>query len=137
MFFSKWAEYTVSRLHEALDKFRRPVWTDRLYNSLNTELIKANGDVDAVILKFMQYGRFVDMGVGRGVPIGAAGSGIFSAARHENGQLKTYRRKPEKWFSKTYYAEVQKIKDLYVKAFGNEIPFAIKDALTAEITITA
>ncbi|MHB8209063.1 hypothetical protein [Mucilaginibacter sp.] len=136
-FFTDWAAYTVQRLRGALDKYRRPTWTDSLYNSLVTEVSQSGGNVDAVILKFLQYGRFIDMGVGRGVPIGAAGSGQFSAARNAKGQLKSYRRKPEHWYSKTYFAEVQKVKELYQEAFSNSIPVQIKEALTAQINISA
>ncbi len=133
---SDWARYTVYKLYEALNGFMIDI-NGPLFRSIQTELVKSGGDVEAVLLKFLQYGRFVDMGVGRGVPIGSAGSGAFSAARNADGKLKAYRRKPKHWYSKTWYAEVQKLKDLFVKEFGKDIPVAIHDALTVDIQLNA
>jgi hypothetical protein len=134
---SDWAKYTVQRLQESIYDRESAAATRELMRSIKMELIKAGGDIERVILKFLQYGRFYDMGVGRGVPIGAAGSGAFSAARNNDGTLKQYRRKPVKWFSPVYYREVQKFNQLYVELFREGIPVQIAEALTQNVTLAA
>lgn len=136
-FASMWAEVTIDRLHQALDKFNIGKLDGALWRSLQAEIVKSNGDVDRVITRFMQYGRFVDMGVGRGVSIGAAGTSAFAAARNANGTLKKYARKPKKWFSRTYYHEVQRFVELYSDEFSKQIPVQIAEALNAEIKLAA
>ena len=135
-FWDEVAKYTAEHLQEALETYRGPKWTDTLMKSILTELVKSGGSVQQMLTRFRQYGRFVDMGVGRGVPIGAAGTGAFSAARTDDGKLKRYRRRKKPWYSKTYFHEVQKIKELYAREFGNTIPVAIQEELSATIAMT-
>jgi hypothetical protein len=134
---TEWAKYTVLHLQEYIEEHMSAAATRELMKSIRNELSRNGGNIDKVVLKFLQYGRFWDMGVGRGVPIGGAGSGAFSAARNDNGTLKKYRRKPVKWFSKTYYREVQSFKELYAKMFNKEIPIQISAALTVEVKLAA
>lgn len=133
---TEWAKYTVHHLYEALNNYDISI-SGPLFRSIQNELTRNGGHIEKVLTKFFQYGRFLDMGVGRGVPIGAAGTSAFSAARNDNGSLKSYRRKAKKWFSKSYYADVQRFKELYIRTFNNQIPIQIGAALTAQVNLAA
>lgn len=132
-FARKWAEVTVDRLHQALDKFDIGKLDGELWKSIVSEVVANNGDVEKVITKFLTYGRFVDMGVGRGVPIGGAGTSQFSAARNDDGTLKQYRRRPKPWYSRTYYSEVQRFAELYARDKGESISLDIADRLDFDL----
>lgn len=133
----KWSEFTVDKLHDALDKYNIGKLDGALWKSIQDQVVANGGDVEKVITRFLQYGRFVDMGVGRGVPIGGAGTKQFSNARNNDGTLKRYARKPRPWFSKTYYHETQRFAELYAQAFQKQIPLQISDALNANIKLAA
>ncbi|MDB4922808.1 hypothetical protein, partial [Mucilaginibacter sp.] len=125
------------KLHQALDKYNIGKLDGQLWKSLQEHIVKNNGDAQKVIIQFLQCGRFVDMGVGRGVPIGAAGTSAFSAARNANGTLKHYARKPKPWFSRAYYRESQRFAELFAKEFNKQIPVQIIEAMNTNITLAA
>ena len=119
--------YRYSRGVDRLDAdmLRSAYWPDAVDNHLSF-----TGNADSSKRKWGDKDKPADK-------IIPASSGQFSAARNSDGTLKAYRRRPEKWFSKTYYHEVQRVKELYVELFNNEIPVSISDALTAQITLAA
>jgi hypothetical protein len=135
-FAEKWAPIMVDRLYQGLDKYNIGKLDGALWNSIKSQVLASNGDVDSIITKFLQYGRFVDMGVGRGVPIGAAGTAAFSAARNDNGSLRKYHRSRKPWYSKAYYSEVQRFTELYADMFNKQVPVQIQEALNATINIS-
>ena len=61
----RWSMIVMEKWVKALVKYKVGITHD-LQNSFTKELIKANGNVDQVIFKFLKYGRFPDMGVGSG-----------------------------------------------------------------------
>jgi hypothetical protein len=126
--FTAWAKITIDRLYEALSGLGIAL-DGPLRKSIQTEVIKADGDVEAVILKFLRYGRFVDMGVGKGVTL----ADVHKLTK----KGKPNKRRSKTWFSKTYYAEVLKVKLIYIKKFNREIPLQIKEALFSQIEISA
>jgi hypothetical protein len=113
-----WAEIFVDRLHEGLDRYEIGKLDGDLWRSIAYQLVLAGGDIEEVIFKFLAYGRFVDMGVGRGIPVGARGSTEFEKARKENGQLKRYGRKAKPWYSKTKTREVAILRTILIQDYG-------------------
>ena len=65
----------------------------------------AGGEVDKITHAFNYYGRFVDMGVGRGVKYGE------SAASN---------RKAKPWNSETYWRSVQVLTEKMAELYGEE-----------------
>jgi len=114
----QWAEVAIDKFHQALDDYGISKLDGALWRSLAYELVRNGGDIDKVLIRFKQYGRFVDMGVGRGVPIGARGTAAFEKARNENGQLKRYGRKAKPWYSKTKTREVGILRAILVRDYG-------------------
>jgi hypothetical protein len=132
----KWAEIDVDKLHNALDKYNIGKLDGPLWRSIQAAVVAANGDAEKVLTRFFQHGRFLDMGVGRGVPIGLAGNGAFSAGRNDDGTLRHNRRRKKPWYSKTYYADVQRFKELYLQIFNQQVPGQISEALAGNMSMS-
>lgn len=80
------------------------------------------GDVSGDIMKmrFMEYGIYVDAGVGNGYRRGNGGNLEFldDTYRIEHGLGR--RRVPRPWFSKKFFASVMKLKDDLAKIIGDD-----------------
>lgn len=105
-----WAKIVIERW-EQLIVLRKIIRTQKLLNSfthfVNTQ---AGGNPDKIIFAFEYYGKFVDMGVGSGV--------VYD-------DVSTSNRKPKRWYSKTFWSQLQVLKDI----------LAEKYAIKAEMTI--
>lgn len=128
-----WLNTTISRLKEALSSTGGGRRTDKLLNSISGELIRNSRGLDQILIKFKQYGRFVDMGVGRGMPAGgfrSLGETTFLKKRNRKGQLHALARKPNPWFSKTKTRELARLRELILlqqeKLALNEIELKLK-----------
>jgi hypothetical protein len=134
-----WAMYTAARLEKSIikkkigiatmhhERFGRVTYqksSGALVNSLAYAVVSAaNGDVDSTRHEFNYYGKFVDMGVGRGQKIENVKS---------NGdilRLTGEGRRPKKWFSRTYWAEVTELRDLLMVKYGTQSAQLIKETL--------
>jgi hypothetical protein len=113
-----WADVAIGRFKEALKKEGIQEYSRDLIESLVAELGRSGGNIDEVIFKFKGYGRFVDMGVGRGVAIGGRGTEAFKNKRREDGKLKQYGRKAKPWYSKTKTREVSILRQLLITQYG-------------------
>jgi hypothetical protein len=126
-----WLRITIERFQKAIKK-AGIVSLDDLYNSFEKELRAAgNGSVASALIRFRLHGRFVDMGVGRGVPIGSqARKADYYKYRNKKGQLHKYGRKPKKWYSKTLTGQTKKLGELMSEQFGGKAIQIIENALT-------
>ena len=88
-------------------------------------LASAQGNVLKISLLFEYYGRFVDMGVGKGIKIGDVKESITS--RKISGKMLGNRRRPKKWYSKTFHAEVMKLSEIFAKEYGHRGVIAITE----------
>lgn len=85
--------------------------TGELYNSLlNTLTISAGNNVNKVEFTFHLYGIFADMGVGREISLGNSGDLGFTPIR-----------KRKEWYSRVFYREVMKLKEILVEKYGKGI----------------
>ena len=86
-----------------------------LFSSINVFTVKRNtSNAGYFELRFAEYGRFIDMGVGRGYKKGSKevlGKKEFSKNRNALGQLHNANRKPINWYSglayKMIYSELK------------------------------
>jgi hypothetical protein len=88
------------------------------------------GGITRVQLSFLMYGRFVDMGVGRGVDSALARYGRVRA----NGE--TLNRKPKKWYSRRKGHETHRLRELLARYYVNMPIDLIENALSASIALT-
>ena len=67
----------------------------------------SNGDIARIEFAFNYYGKFVDMGVGKGITIDDVGSPITT-------------RRPKPWYSRTFYAEVKKLATILSEKYARK-----------------
>ena len=101
-----WADIVMDNWLDKIDKLKIGLsW--QLEDSLRNELIgNAGGIPERVEFTFNYYGKFVDMGVGKGVTIDM----VKDRSDH--------RRRPKKWYSATMYAEIIKLREILAKKYG-------------------
>ncbi len=88
--------------------------TFELANSFVSTIVNnAGGDLSRIEFAFNYYGKFVDMGVGRGVKLGDARGN----------------RRPKKWYSKTFYAEVKKLGELVAAKYAQKAQIIIVESV--------
>ena len=72
----------------------------------------SGGNPDAIEFAFRYYGKFVDMGVGRGAPLGS-----------------TNKRKTKRWFSATFYAEINQLSGILAEKYAFKGSLAISNGI--------
>ena len=120
-----WAKITIIRWKRKLAISKIGDSRNLLQSFKYNVLASANGDVLKISLLFEYYGRFVDMGVGKGVKIGDVKESATS--RRLSGKMLGNRRRPKKWYSKTLHAEVMKLSEIFAKEFGHRGVMAITE----------
>lgn len=98
-FLRNWQEKTKAILLRELKKQGVGV-TDQLYKELHNELEKKAQGYFNLSLIMLRRGRFIDMGVGRGVPIE-----MVKASRTRSRGAKRKRR-PKRWYSRAFYGRL-------------------------------
>lgn len=127
---SEWLDIDVKFLQETLDK--NGVSRDRmiLFNSFVTEVVGRDDDVQLARLKYAFYLRYIDMGVGRGVPVGSRASKVdFFKKRNRSGQLHRYLRKKRPVYNSPMTYQVKRLGELMEEIFGIKTVQAIDDVL--------
>lgn len=100
-----------------------------LKNSLEFRVIMgAGGDPEKIKFAYLYYGKFRDMGVGRGQTFG-----------NVKGNAEAYRaaglrgRTAKKWYSKTIYAETNKLGDILANNYGLKGSTMVKESFPSKI----
>ena len=106
----QWADIVIERWQKrmaALDIGD----TGELLRSFQAQVASdSNGDPSKITFTFLYYGRFPDMGVGRGVTL---------------ADVPDERRKPKPWYSKTFLGEVVKLGRFMAAKYGMDAADAI------------
>lgn len=86
----------------------------QLEDSFEHEII-GNGSLPTEVrLMFKYYGKFVDMGVGRGIKLEDVKSNRMDFSAGVGGSA----RRAKKWYSKTFYSEVMKLGEILARKYG-------------------
>jgi hypothetical protein len=112
-----WAKITIVKWKKKLTSNKIGDTGTLLKSFKYNVLASAQGNVLKITLLFEYYGRFVDMGVGKGVKIGDVKESATS--RRLSGKMLGNRRRPKKWYSKTFHAEVMKLGEIFAKDYGH------------------
>jgi hypothetical protein len=123
-----WAKITIIKWKKKLASKRIGDTGTLLRSFKYNVLASAQGNVLKITLLFEYYGRFVDMGVGKGVKIGDVKES--AASRKLSGKMLGNRRRPKKWYSKTFHAEVMKLSEIFAKEYGHRGVVAITENLS-------
>lgn len=120
---SDWAQYTVQRLQKSLLK-KKVGQTGILNNSMIYAIKSMGGQPTSVQIEFSYYGKFVDMGVGRGQKIESV------ASNRDIVSLLGVGRRPKKWFSKTMYGEIAALRKLLGQEYGQIGAQILRDTIS-------
>lgn len=132
----KWLDITVERFVTNLRQLRI-VNTGTLLASFRKEVIGAAGsDQLRLRLSYALYGKFVDMGVGRGTGAGVRkGDDGYDRVRNTRGKLRRHTRKPRTWYSKEIAHQTHRLAELMLDLYGNVLIAKTTDALPGEINL--
>ncbi len=112
--------------------------TDEAYNSIAyAAAAQGNGAVSK--LSFKEYLRMVDMGAGRGHPLGGLRSmTVELQSRRQSGKVlvKDRVRKPKKVYSKTAYGNLGWLQNQLLYGYTEETIAVLKQELQAQNTTT-
>ena len=126
-----WAKITIIKWKKKLASNRIGDTGSLLQSFKFNILASAQGNVLKITLLFAYYGRFVDMGVGRGVKIGDVKESATS--RRLSGKMLGNIRRPKKWYSKTFHAEVMKLSEIFAKEYGHRGVLAITENVSDKL----
>jgi len=103
--------------------------TGRLYNSVVNQPIQADGRFFEATLSFnfMEYGIYVDRGVGREFARGNAGD-VDVVQRKGGGKRWRGQREVRPWFSRAYYASFKKLQEFLAENMQAEFAGMVSDA---------
>lgn len=126
----KWLDITVDRFTANIASMRI-LHTAALLVSFRKQVIgAAEGDELKLRLSYALYGKFVDMGVGRGM-----GKGItrtddgYNRLRNGRGQLKHKPRAPRPWYSTEIFHQTMRLAELMQELRGRAAFSTITEAL--------
>lgn len=119
---SAWADIVLEKWHNKLTELK--VYDQGyLYDSLLYDLLRNAGeDIQKIEFSFKLYGIYVDMGVGREIHKGNSGDLGFTPARQ-----------PKEWFSKKFYGQVMKLKELLIDRYGKSIAYNLMNTMTENL----
>jgi len=110
-----WADIVLERFQQKVIQLRIHSSGD-LLKSLTSQLVSdSNGDIDKIVFGFLYYGRFADMGVGKGVKISEVGVGN--------------NRKAKPWFAKVFFSQVSELGRILAEKTGKQAQIAIIEGL--------
>jgi hypothetical protein len=136
-----WSDITIERFQKQQDKkiyarrrsskkrkLRRSYqlrndWRSRIYKN------QKGGGISGLMLSFSLYGRFDDLGVGKGVD---AAEALYRKTR-KNGDKLT--RKPSRWYSREKGYQVHRMRELLQKYYVNVTLDSLEDALVGSVTV--
>ena len=102
-----WTNITVLKLKSSLQT-KKVGKTGKLLSSFLSSVNVGSGEYIKILISYMYYGKFVDMGVGKGVDMATALRGG------------SFKRKRKVWYSKTIGQEVSKLSFFMARKAGSQ-----------------
>ena len=100
-----WADIVIERWETKIQRLNIR-HTGKLADSFHQHVqTQANGNPELIVFTFEYYGKFVDMGVGRGV--------TFEQVEFSN-------RRPKAWYSKVFFSQLEKLKDILSEKYARK-----------------
>lgn len=136
-FLNGYLDIMIEKFQDEMDK-QMIVGNDVGYNSFKKALFYSGGDVSTASINFIKYLRMVDMGVGKGMPIGsrrALGDSKYLSKRERNGQLKKMSRRAKPWYGKTKASQTFKLRELLIREYSLPLLQEIEKGMTQNINL--
>ncbi|WBO86241.1 hypothetical protein [Hymenobacter yonginensis] len=128
----KWLDFTVESFIRNMRKLRIKQ-TGALMASFKKQVIGAASGRLQLQLSYALYGKFVDMGVGRGMGLGVRrGDDGYDRLRNSRGQLKRRERKAKKWLGKTLAYQTKRLSELMSELHSTILLSQVSDVLPTE-----
>lgn len=125
-----WADIVLSKWHTLIDDLD-VVDSGALDNSLlHTLLVNASQDIDKIEFSFKLYGQYVDMGVGKELSKGNSGK---IDVEGEDGFTRGTARKAKPWFSKKYYGQIMKLREILMEQYNKAITYSMLNVFTDDL----
>lgn len=121
-----WAQIVLERWEQKMDALNIG-YTQQLQDSFLLELVSMGTDVTQIAFEFKYYGKFVDMGVGKGVSLGEVRGNVVE--RRLVGRETGNRRRAKKWYSPVFYTEVAKLRFIMAEKYARNAVMAIVENL--------
>ena len=129
---SKWLDFTVESFIENMRKLRIQN-TGALMVSFKKQVIGSASGRLQLQLSYALYGKFIELGVGRGMGQGVKkGDDGYDRIRNTRGQLKRHQRKARKWYSRELGYQTKRLAELMSELHGTLLISAVSEALPAE-----
>jgi len=131
----QWSYITVNELKLSL--IEKGVHLGALYRSFTRQIFYgADGMPTKVTIGFLFHGRFVDMGVRKGVKLeNVKGNAEIWRALSKEQRNATPHRGPKKWYSPTIYREYQRAAEILAGKYGIEIPARFESMFSEKIQL--
>ena len=117
-----WANIVLEKWHAKITELK--VYEEgNLDDSLLYDLLlNAGEDIEKIEFSFKLYGIYVDMGVGREMGKGSSGDLGFTPIR-----------KPKEWYSKKFYGQVMKLREILSEQYGRAISYSLMNTMTENL----
>lgn len=131
----KWLDITIERFVANMRRLRIE-HTGALLASFRKEVIgSAGADQLRLRLSYALYGKFVDMGVGRGMAAGVRkGDDGYDRVRNTRGQLRRHQRQARPWYSTEMAHQTHRLSELLLDLYGQVLITTATD-VASELTI--
>lgn len=120
-----WADIVISKLKNNIDELDVRDLGNLDNSILHTLLINAGTDIDKIEFSFKLYGIYVDMGVGKEFSRGNSGDTGYDKGLDP-------KRKPKEWFSRKYYGQVMKLREILIEKYSKAITWSMINTLEAD-----
>jgi hypothetical protein len=105
-----WADIVIERWEQKIVRLGISHTGALLRSFYHTVQTQANGNPELIVFTFEYYGKFVDMGVGRGV---------------KKEEVEFSNRKAKAWYSKTFFSQLEKLKDILAAKYARKAQLEI------------
>ena len=102
----RWAEIVIEVWQEKINQLGIGSSDNLVDNFYHHVVSNANGDIAKIEFAFHYYGKFVDMGVGKGIPLGVAGL--------------NNKRVAKKWYSPSFAHQVKRLAEIMAEKYAEE-----------------
>lgn len=116
-----WADIVIQKFHAKITELKVYDKGNLDHSLMQELLVNAGPDIDKIEFTFKLYGIFVDMGVGKEISKGNSGDLGFTPTRQ-----------PKEWFSKKYYGQVMKLREILMEQYSKAITFSMINTLQAD-----
>lgn len=105
-----WADIVIERWENKIERLGIGSSGQLVKSFYHTVQTQSDGNPELIIFTFEYYGKFVDMGVGNGI--------AYNEVEFSN-------RTPKKWYSKTFFSQLEKLKELLAAKYARKAQLEI------------